>query len=192
MSHFVQWPATTQSFHCYHPNNFQSQYMTLNVGSHPRNTSVWRPNPGAAIRNALTGLDAFGILDFYVESTCLIYGHIAVDKHRIDQLDCRCSADGAHRQDAGHSTHVTHHSQGHRSDYDYAPAVMSLVDSLTDVDQMVYRQALSVFLCRMRAFEAWLGRRVLCDDTLEEAQPTLRYIEPDLLSAYHSTTACYV
>lgn len=188
--HFVAHPDTAETFKCYHPLNYQSQYFTLDWRDHPSNERVKVPNQQQALQNML-GLGAIGILEFFSESVCLIYSHIDGGRPRIDQLGCRCTEDGRDPIAFLDPPHVSHHRQGKRHDYDFEPGLMQMVDELTKVDRAVYRQALAVFFCRMRAFEAWLGRRVLCDSALEKQQHQLRFIEPNLLARYTATTPCH-
>jgi len=192
VQHFAASPRTRENFGCYQPQNMQARHI---VGSAPSNRchNVLEHDPSLdqAMLYVQTQLKFVGSVDFYHESNCLMYSLIsgARAKRRFRELSCACSADGrtALNEPVG-LIHRTHHSQGHRDNYDFEPSLLAKVDALTVIDRQVYAFGLQKFMCQMRALEAYLGYRVLCDNTLASKQASLMYVAN--VSALYYQSSC--
>jgi hypothetical protein len=91
--------------------------------------------------------------------------------------------------DEGEDVHATHHANGHRSSMlDLPVDILQAVDALTRVDQALYTLALQQFVREMAWLENKLGRRVLCDDVLEQWEPELAYLNVSMTNLYRDET----
>ena len=197
VSHFSLSPTTRDNFNCYHPQNMQARYMTCSTP--PNYAETWngdghnvpssgpRVPPLAQAKANIEKLDVLGSLDFMHETICLVYSrlagacmHAALAAH-----GCACSSDGSRSANATlGEIHTTHHALGHRDNYDFEPALLEQIDSITQVDRSLYLMGLQRFMCEMRILEQWAGHRVLCDDALSAKQHELAYMV-NITQLYH-------
>ena len=80
-----------------------------------------------------------------------------------------------------------HESKGKRSTLSALPTFLhDKMDSLTTVDQDLYRLAFAQFMKEIAWLEApeQLGRRVLCDKDLEKVDPEVKYLEINVIDTY--------
>lgn len=155
----------------------------------------------AAARRSLDSLDVIGLAEFFHETLCLLWlQHSGALQQR---RSCTCAPPGGgdlaevasspqrasprlprSAQRVGErETHVRHGHTTPPLPLDDAP-LMSSIDRLTVVDREVYRHALRLFFADVRALEARQQQRFLCDARLQEVQPQLAYIEPNLTAMY--------
>ena len=153
----------------------------------------------AAARRSLDSLDVIGLAEFFHETLCLLWlQHSGALQQR---RSCTCAPPGGgDRAEVASSPqrasprlprsaqpvlerHVRHGHTTPPLPLDDAPLMRS-VDRLTVVDREVYRHALRLFFADVRALEARQRARFLCDARLQEVQPQLAYIEPNLTAMY--------
>ena len=182
-----------RAWHCYDPQNMQARYLTCSTwGGHFR---AGMPNPelNLALRE-VANADFVGLVEFYRESTCLMYGSMRAGIHaKFDELGCGCtsSSPGA---DAAELAHITHHA--HRRPVHFGEVMRAKLDAVTDADREVYAAALRLFFCRVRYFDsqhsAVLGRsfRLICPATLEARQEELQYIVHNISEVYERASEC--
>jgi len=205
LSHFVQ-PTLSGSKYtikktmydhigCYHPSNFQSRFLvTKSPKAHQMDRRVgFEPDPNAAIRNLRTMLNFVAVQDFFHESKCLLFYRLSGVTFANNTGDtifrylddtCRCPPPPLDARDEK----VTHHDLGLRRsnllDMD-EDGTLAMVDALTRSDVPVFKAALNDWLQEIVRMETKLGRRVLCDATLQGKEPEFAYLNLNLTELYY-------
>jgi len=172
-------------YHCYHPSNYQTRALTSAYSAHGIEHDPMRPNLERALHGLIHSVAWFGVTEFFSASVCLFLGSLspttdAVQLHIAEK--CRC--------DVATSPRAYYSHTGHKSS-DYTP-VMSLsekhqncMEKLTNVDRKMSAHAVKLFFQRIIQYEARLGRRVLCDSTLQKQQPIMRFTIPNVTELYY-------
>lgn len=198
LNHFSVAGNSTDFYGCYHPANYQSRALTsqswnphgLDADGH------FEPNETLA-RNTLLSFDFIALVEFFHESRCLFYYRLGLDApvSAAEYLEKQCQCDTI---SSGLSdVHVKHHDLGRRSVLNtLQPVTLEKIMDLTRMDTKIYIMALRGFMADIAWLESTsaLGRRVLCDSSLDRLQSELAYLERDKFSVtgvylYHSAWA---
>ena len=137
--------------------------------------------PVADALAAVHTIDFVGVLELVHEALCLLEFKLT---GRLDTVLCTCaSADGGSGSGATvggqRRTHTLNPGQKQRRSMrvaDVPSPTMQGIDSITSVDQRVYRSAVLRLLCDLRALEAATGERVLCEGSLARLRNTTAHI----------------
>ena len=149
--------------------------------------------PADAAVQHLQSMDWIGITEFYHASKCLLFFHIrpmSTETANYFDRTCHCNGDGTLND-----TKTEHYSTSKKmslldvqtAEYEGGRSGeerLSMIDALTQLDQHVYRLGVGMFFQRIRIMERSLGRRVLCEQHLEQAEGSLSYIFKDLRQLY--------
>lgn len=191
--HFLDPFEADDRFGFYHPANFQARYLTAketidDKGHHWAHGVEVLPEeyqfePDLELAMATYWkFDFVALAEFFHESRCLFYYRLGMDRedaHANATLylndKCRCPRP----DDGDKDIHVAHHDVGKRSILrDLPESTLSKVDRLTRIDVQIYVMALRQFMDEVAWLESEhaLGRRVLCDESLERMRGELAYL----------------
>uniref|UniRef100_A0A7S2G1F3 Uncharacterized protein n=1 Tax=Alexandrium andersonii TaxID=327968 RepID=A0A7S2G1F3_9DINO len=148
------WHHGKIPYACYTPINPQSHRLTCDQAMNIP------PEQDAelAIRNMKESFFV-GILEAYQASICLLQAKLA--SSLPEYCECRDSA-----QQATFLKKFKNENQNDHKAQPFLPSEVSQdVDMLTDVDQMVYREAWKRFVEEARQVEHTHGKRILCNET---------------------------
>jgi len=187
-----------KDFGCYHPSNFQSRFLTSRAfraqSMDPR--VGFEPDPGMATKNLRSLLHFVAVQDFFHESKCLLFYRLSKDNSAASsnirqylEDTCRCPVPESLIKDLDKK--VTHHKQFSNvtTMVDLRHETLEMVSTLTRSDEVVFTNAVMDFMREIVWLEEELGRRVMCDATLKEAEPELRYLGWSVTELYYRTKA---
>mmetsp|Transcript_5482 Transcript_5482/g.15941 ORF Transcript_5482/g.15941 Transcript_5482/m.15941 type:complete len:393 (-) Transcript_5482:127-1305(-) len=186
-------------FNCYHPANYQSRALTtLHSNPHGVIAMIFEPSLDEAI-STYRSQNFVLITEFYHESMCLFHHRLALGPTGLQgvrsvdeatdfyETKCRCP-----KPQVEH-TFKTHHKEGHRSSLRDTLPLKSLgkIEALTKVDVELYKSGLDQFMSEVAWLESdlGLGRRVLCDESLQQAEGELWYLGLSVTQLYHDKVA---
>lgn len=181
------------SLACYHPQNFQSRFLTSSQFE-PRRPRPWEIVPDSQkVEQNYWSFDWVALTSFFHESKCLLYYRLDttnssanVSQMVSDYLDQTCHCDVPANTEGAHSKmdiNAFHSSKGKRATLlDLPPSILRKMDIVSQVDLAFFQTALQQFLNEIVWLESELKRRVLCDPVLEKWGNELSYL-PFLASA---------
>jgi hypothetical protein len=211
LNHFVRTESSggklslsfgeTDDYHCYHPANYQSRALTSKK-KRPHHLDIkdgqpiFEPNFMDAIQTYWDH-DWVGISEFYTESKCLLLyrmskgpTHTVTDSMTQEYLDSRCTCIGSSSSsEKMEDIKVLHHNGIRRSTLnDLSSEMLSKIEKLTRVDTELYKVALLQFLREIAWLESEseLGRRVLCQSTLDKLEVELSYLGLSITEEYNN------
>ena len=165
---------------CLHPENLQTRTMACADDAATGSchfVGADAPDLDTAAEN-LRAADVVGVLEFYHESTCLLFAAYA-DSGRVPAF-CACDAEhkATHRVHSYDHVQIRHNSAqaGANLSSDLPPRVAALADDLTALDRGLYVLALARFLADVAALEGASGTRVLCRPAVDRAAAQLAYL----------------
>jgi hypothetical protein len=181
---------------CYHPANRQCRHLASHyippqfMGKPVINPKDgFEPNATEAIE-VLRSLSFVAVQDFFHESKCLLLYRMAnmtTDSIRQYMETCQCPI-----TTSPNDKKVTHHQGGRRSTLlDLKPSTLNMVDTLTRMDDIMFRSALQDFLREIVWLEEQLGRRVMCDETLRKREPEIQYLGLNVTDMYYDLKGCF-
>lgn len=198
----------TEDYHCYHPANYQSRALTSKT-SKPHHMDfatqnrkpIFEPNATDAIQTYWDH-NWVAISDFYSESKCLLLyriskgpTHTSTDSMAQEYLDLKCTCPDDYKVSSSslsvkvETVKVLHHNGTRRSKLsDLPPDMLSKIEMLTRVDMKVYKVALLQFLREIAWLESEneLGRRVLCQSSLDKLEDELSYLDLNITEEYNN------
>lgn len=182
-------------YNCFHAANHQSRHLDAKVrmphcmADMPDDEYRFEPN----LNNSLAtcwNQDFVAIVELLHESSCLMYFRLGSEAppKAIRYLDQKCRCPPPVVDDETLKTkHVMHHKWGHRGDLRRLPhGILRKIEKLTRVDRELYLVALKELLNELAWLESplALGRRVLCEDTLDKWELELTYLDVSFRSLY--------
>lgn len=200
LNHFLdkqqqQHPAGVDRYNCYHPANYQSQFLSTDFNAHQSHGRTGNNVPLVAfdpnwttVEETYWSFDWVAVVDFNHESKCLLYHRLLPKTDMIvDYLNNTCTCDGNRSimSNTLSDVKIQHHQEGHVSELRTLPEqVLRKVAILTRVDMKLYVEALHQFIKEIVWLESELGRQVLCRDVLEEREPELAYLNVSVTDLY--------
>jgi len=160
MATFTTWLSyfssnfTKESFGCYHPFNLQSRSFVCHEKQHFAFSSA--PPLVAAVLEQMDKYLAIGVAERYQESVCLMEAMIRGEVPSY----CNCSDPAAW---ASFPIFEEAHGVRAHSVDDISQDELSMIDSLTEIDAMVYKAGVERFLQDMTGVEQKFGVKILCD-----------------------------
>ncbi len=159
---------------CYNPWNYQSRHLTCSREScHDIDNNLMDTDPSEAI-NTLENLDFVGLTDFFHESKCLLIGRFGKGMSEDSSAEayysstCRCPLNINQYSDK--------HVNKHNRTMTIPDSLKVKIDRLVEVDTYMYRVALRMFFMDIKRHEQTVGRRILCDSSLEKKLEHLAYL----------------
>ena len=197
--------AVALALGCYNPRNMQARHMTCEAHAHaPLNAHFRQPgapliNVESALQNLHRSVAYVGIVELASTSLCLFVLQATSSlrkSHTVFETlfeTCKCTPDGRTTSLMQVKKVHTHHAAGHG----YVQWQQHLVDRVAELvhaDIQVYEHELKDFVGRVKATEAAIKYRFMCDDMIGKAQHLLEHHvraglggRVNISQMYHST-----
>jgi hypothetical protein len=196
--------SETNDYNCYHPANYQSRALTSekrkpHAIDFRHGKPVFEPNVADAIQTYWDH-NWVAISEFYSESKCLLLYRMSkgdtrtlTDTMTQEYIDSKCTCRNENKVTSSskkiEDVKVLHHRGRRRSTLnDLPPDMLAKIEALTRVDSEVYIVALLQFLQEIAWLESEseLGRRVLCQPTLDKFEAELSYLGISITEEYNN------